>query len=36
MTTEAAAARAQILRQELARFIAIVTQQLQPKRVIFM
>jgi uncharacterized protein len=34
MTTEAAAARANLLRQELARFIEIVTQQMQPERII--
>ena len=34
MTTEAAAARATLLRQELARFIEIVTQQMQPERII--
>jgi predicted nucleotidyltransferase len=34
MTTEAAAARAQLLRQELARFIEIITQQMQPERII--
>ena len=34
MTTEAAAARATLLRQELARFIEIVTQQMQPESII--
>lgn len=34
MTTEAAAARAKLLRQELARFIEIVTRQMQPERII--
>ena len=34
MTTEAAAARAILLRQELARFIEIVTQQMQPEFII--
>ena len=34
MTTAAAEAREQLLRQELARFIAIVTQQMQPERII--
>ena len=34
MTTEAAEARATLLRQELARFIEIVTQQMQPESII--
>lgn len=34
MTTEAAAARARLLRQDLARFIEIATQQMQPERII--
>ena len=34
MTTETAATRARLLRQELARFIEIVTQQMQPKYII--
>ena len=34
MTTEAAAARATLLRQELARFIEIVTQQMHPESII--
>jgi len=34
MATEAAAARAQLLQQELARFIEIVTQQLHPESII--
>jgi predicted nucleotidyltransferase len=34
MTTEAVAARTKLLRQELARFIEIVTQQMQPERII--
>ena len=34
MTTEAAAARERLLRQELARFIDIVAQQMQPERII--
>ena len=34
MTTEAAAARATLLHRELARFIEIVTQQMQPESII--
>jgi len=34
MTTEAAAARATLLRRELAHFIEIVTQQVQPESII--
>ena len=34
MTTEAVAARAKLLRQELTRFIEIVTQQMQPECII--
>lgn len=34
MTTEASAARAALLRQELARFIEVVTQQMQPEFII--
>lgn len=34
MTTEAAVARERLLRQELARFIEIVVQQMQPERII--
>lgn len=34
MTTETAVARATLLRQELARFIEIVAQQMQPERII--
>jgi predicted nucleotidyltransferase len=34
MTTEAAAAREKLLRQELARLIDIVAQQMQPERII--
>ena len=34
MTTEAAAARATLLRHELTRFIEIVTQQMRPERII--
>ena len=34
MTTETAVARATLLRQELARFIEIVTQQMQPESII--
>jgi predicted nucleotidyltransferase len=34
MTTEAAAARERLLRQELARFIDIVAQHMQPERII--
>ena len=34
MTTAATVARERLLRQELARFIDIVTQQMQPERVI--
>jgi predicted nucleotidyltransferase len=34
MTTEAAAAREKLLRQELARFIDIVAQHMQPERII--
>jgi len=34
MTTESVAARERLLRQELARFIEIVTQQMQPECII--
>ena len=34
MTTEAAAARERLLRQELARFIDIVAQHMRPERII--
>jgi predicted nucleotidyltransferase len=34
MTTEATVARERLLRQELARFIEIVVQQMQPERII--
>lgn len=34
MTTPAAAARERLLRQELVRFVDIVTQQMQPERII--
>jgi predicted nucleotidyltransferase len=34
MTTEVAVARERLLRQELARFIEIVVQQMQPERII--
>ena len=33
MTTEAAAARERLLRQELARFIGIVVEQMQPEQI---
>ena len=33
MTTEAAAARERLLRQELARFIDIVVEQIQPEQI---